>query len=123
MKVIHLLVIGILLANFGVTLSADVFERDSHIAISASEVSNYQEHQAHDREHKDVSCDSDSKDKNHCPDPCHAGQPHFGHTAFLLGNAKVVFAHAEAEASNINVTQFRVDDPFLEGPRRPPKTS
>lgn len=121
MKVIQLLIVGILLANFGVTLGADIFEKDSHIAISTSDVSEYQEHQEHDRQHKDVSCDSDSTDKNHCPDPCHLGQPHFGHTAFVLANSRILFARVEIAAANINITQLRIEAPFLEGPRRPPK--
>lgn len=88
--------------------------------MTTEEVSSYVKHNT-EESHTDLSCNSESPEKNHCPDPCHLGQPHFGHSAFLGSIPTVKYFHLEVEAADGFANHSIVDGPFLEGPRRPPK--
>jgi hypothetical protein len=120
-KLIRFLVVGILLFNLGITLGADLFGKEPHVALTSEEVNDYRKHNLHEAGHSNLGCDSKAPEKSHCPDPCHLGQPHFGHTAFLGSTSSLSYALFNTEVPTFASERSIVDGPFLEGPRRPPK--
>ncbi len=116
----QLFIVAILIGNMGLTLAADFFEKESHIAISLAEVNDFKQHQSEDK-HTGVSCDSENPEKSHCSDPCHLGQPHLGHASFLCSSTHLTYALFDSGVSAFSFKQNIIDGPFLEGPRRPPK--
>lgn len=119
MKPIRLFVVAILLLNLGVTLGADFFGKEAHLALTVEEVNDYRKHNLQDANH--LGCDSSTPEKSHCPDPCHLGQPHFGHIAFLSSISSLAYIHFENGLPAVRFKSNMIDGPFIEGPRRPPK--
>ena len=96
--------------EISVVENADFSHSDSQIA--QQEISGIHNNHEHSK-------DSSSN----CSDPCHTGQSHFGHSLYNTTQSQVSFpADSSAEVKK-STSDFAIEGPVLEGPRKPPRHS
>ncbi len=108
-SLIILLAFGLnILADIGLSSTAEVDSHSSIVESSRVEVS---------------TVDADpSESKEHCNDPCHAGACHFGHCAHIL-TTKHIYRHYFLSLAHVPVTDSAPSMPNLESMKRPPRLS
>lgn len=57
-----------------------------------------------------------------CADPCHIGQHHFGHCNFLVQSNSNIYLNEITNVKRFGDYVFSIENPFLEGWRRPPRS-
>gem|GEM_PF-6320081 len=111
-----LLIIFLILLNLGLTLGADIFAQDVHGSVRTSS------HQ-HTVELAVIAndCGPSNPSAQTCFDPCHAGGCHFGHCSIAFREG-VTGEFFQPTVKTIHTpSEDMIEEPLLEGPRRPPK--
>jgi hypothetical protein len=113
-------VILLLFVNLGLSLGAEILSKDVHSPFEHSHVASEQTKSSQTLEDKNCQNPAHSQDKE-CFDPCHAGGCHLGHCSFAFRTfATNVFPPAIDQVINANRVST-IEEPHLEGFRRPPK--
>lgn len=116
MKLIQRLVTIMLFLNLGFTLGADALSTDFHIPVNGQEVSTQHILGSAD-------CNHTTHPQKDCFDPCHIGGSHFGHCSIVFKNFESAFAlPVQEQVLRVN-RELMIEEPFLEGHRRPPKSA
>ena len=121
---VHKVVISFtLLLVLGFSVAAQAFGQDSHSpSCSTDQVS---EGALAECEHGSLASTSASETHTpqHCHDPCHLGQSHFGHCSALLQSYSMPYLTIDESGLLGTINQNLVKAPELDGPRRPPRLS
>lgn len=122
-KHFRLVISLLMLAVFGLSISAEVFATDSgslvcfdvlqvSIVGSSASVSSAK-----------TTSTANNEDETPCSDPCHYGSCHFGHCSFAISGNFVRLQTSDRLIEPASFNQNLVEGPCLEGPRRPPRLS
>lgn len=112
---------AILLSAFGLTLSVDILGHSAHAVACAVDVSSKrQSSQSEISVHK---CNSDQQSEEACPDACHLGQSHFGHSSFTCSQESFSYSPIDSVAISHFIFTNSIQNPFLAALRRPPRIS
>jgi len=119
-----LFISGLLLLTFGFTLGSEAFG-DSHIVVceAGASVSGIESPSHVDSVQRDSKKPSPEKHAANCADPCHMGQGHFGHCAFVSGVSEVKILVADLTIVSHAISQASAENAVLDGLRRPPRFS
>lgn len=108
MKSIGLFLFVLVLFNFGLTVTGDAVKSTSHVEGYSS-----------------IPCDGhESNNANtECMDPCHTGFGHLGHSFATLNESQVFLLNLVTFLIVGESSDTSPSNPYLDGPRRPPRTS
>jgi len=116
----RMFVVLLLFLNLGLSLGAEILSKDVHSPFADSNIHSEHSTSAQTLEDKDCKDPAHSQEKE-CFDPCHAGGCHLGHCSFAFrAFATNVFPPVVNQVLNANSIAV-TEEPYLEGPRRPPK--
>lgn len=115
------LIVFVLLLNLGIILSADVFANDVH--RSAISESTFTSHQDPAGAVNSGDCPAGEHSDGECFDPCHAGNCHFGHCSITFRSSSHNHLTLSLDQVSFSKNDEMIEEPFLEGHRRPPKIS
>lgn len=59
--------------------------------------------------------------QSQCADPCHFGQSHIGHCSFMASSSDIRLAEAPFGNLHAFPRLVRIEEPYLDGLRRPPR--
>jgi hypothetical protein len=108
-----LFTIFVLLLNLGVVLGADLLAKDVHRSVASESVGMVATDECPAGDHSD----------NECFDPCHMGRCHFGHCSVTFRSPQIPYLTFESKQVLVSKNDQMIEEPFLEGHRRPPKLS
>lgn len=117
----RLLIIVGLLINLGIILTADIFAKDVH--RSAISESTFSSHQDPAGSVYSGECPGGEHSDSECFDPCHAGKCHFGHCSVAIRANAFKPLTLNDDQSRTSKSDDVIEEPYLEGHRRPPKLS
>ena len=119
-KQVRLLISTLLLALFALNFGAEIFASRDTSFVCTDQVQSSKNQITHSSITTSDEGQKETKTSN-CADPCHFGQSHVGHGAFVSGNGVLSLHPIDQIVIHQLRPQSLVDGPFLEGLRRPPR--
>ena len=120
---IRIFIAALTLLSLGMTLGAEAFTQKSHFFSCLTEPTSSLHSQSKSSISQNKSTSQSDQKENDCGDPCHLGNCHFGHCSFTISRHSIHYVSVELVSAKHSRCQVAVDDPLLEGPRRPPRRS